>query len=239
MTEDVVLRHVHVIEEQLAGVRATHAQLVELVAAAKACPFALDDERSDAMGALFQIGLGIDDVGVGVGPVGDPRLAAVEHIVVAAFVGAQFHRHHVRPGIGFAHRQGADVLAADQLGQVLGLLRRRAVTVDLVDAQIGVGTVGQRNRGRGAADLFHRHYVCQITQARAAVFFRHGDAEQAHVAELAPHVGWEQVVVVDLRGARGELGGCEGAHLVAKHVDGLAQGEVQAGVMHARAPCCS
>ena len=27
--------------------------------------------------------------------VGDPGLAAVEHVMIAAFVGAQLHRHHV------------------------------------------------------------------------------------------------------------------------------------------------
>lgn len=79
----------------------------------------------------------------------------------------------------------------------------------------------------------------QVAQASAAVLFRYGDAQQAHVTELAPHVGGEQVVVVDLRGPWGQFSGDEGAHLVAEHVDGLAQGEVQGGVMHAGAPSCS
>lgn len=81
--------------------------------------------------------------------------------------------------------------------------------------------------------------MSQVAQAGAAVLFRHRDAQQAHVAEPAPHVGGEQVVVVDLRGAWGQLGGDKGTHLVAEHVDGLAQGEVQGGVMHAGAPSCS
>ncbi|MOA32446.1 hypothetical protein D3C78_1536660 [compost metagenome] len=67
--------------------------------------------------------------------------------MVAALFRAQFHRHHVGTGIGLAHGQGADVLAADQLGQVLELLLMGAVAVDLVDAQVGVGAVGQRHRG--------------------------------------------------------------------------------------------
>ena len=239
LAEDVFFRHFDAVEEQLAGVGAAHAELVELVAAAEAFPVALDDERGDAVGALVQVGLGVDHVGVGVGAVGDPGLAAVEHVVVAAFFGAQLHRYHIRAGVGLAHGQGANVLAADQLGQVFELLLVGAVAVDLVDAQVGVGAVRQGHRSRGAADLFHRHHVGQVAQAGAAVFFRHGDTQQAHVAELAPHVGGEQVVVVDLRGTRRQFGGDEGAHLVAEHVDGLAQGEVQAGVMHVRAPSCS
>ncbi|MCY1423264.1 hypothetical protein D9M71_389720 [compost metagenome] len=73
----------------------------------------------------------------------------------------------------------------------------------------------------------------QVTQTGAAVFFRDGDAEQAHVAELAPHVGGEQVVLVDLRGARRQFSGDEGLDLVAEHVDGFAQGEVQGRITHA------
>ncbi|MNE51702.1 hypothetical protein D3C80_1463410 [compost metagenome] len=158
--------------------------------------------------------------------------------MVATLLGAQLHRHHVGTGVGFTHGQGTDVLAADQLGQVLGFLLGVAVAVDLVDAEVGVGAVGEGDRGRAAADFFHGHHVGQVAQAGAAVFFADGDAEQAHITELAPHVGGEQVVLVDLRGAGCQLGSHKGLHLVAQHVDGFAQGEVQGRVMHAGTFCC-
>jgi hypothetical protein len=44
----------------------------------------------------------------------------------------------------------------------------------------------------------------KVAHAAAAEFGRHGDAEQAHLAQLAPQVGREQVVVVDLA-ARGAI----------------------------------
>ncbi len=72
----------------------------------------------------------------------------------------------------------------------------------------------------------------EVTQTCAAVLLRHGDAEQAHVTEFAPHVGGEQVVVVDLRGARGDLIGDEGLHLIAQHVDGFTEGEIQGWIAH-------
>ncbi|MNZ67304.1 hypothetical protein D3C78_855480 [compost metagenome] len=78
----------------------------------------------------------------------------------------------------------------------------------------------------------------QVAQAGTAVFFADGDAEQAHVAEFAPHVGGEQVVLVDLRRARCQLCRNEGLHLVAQHVDGFAEGEVQGWIMHAGTFCC-
>jgi len=76
----------------------------------------------------------------------------------------------------------------------------------------------------------------QVTQAGAAVFFGHGNAQQAHVTELAPQVGGEQVVTVDLSRARRDLLGHEGLHLVAQHVDGFTEGEVQGRVTHGQAP---
>ncbi len=184
------------------------------------------------MGSLVQVGLGVDHVGVGVRAVGDPGLAAVEHEAIALAVGAQLHRHHVGASIGLAHGQRADVFTGDQLGQVFRLLLRRAVAVYLIDAQVRMRAVGQPHRGRAAADFFERDDVGQVAHAGAAVFLVYGDTEQAHVAELAPHVAGKEVVAVDGFGAGRQFVGHETAHLVAEHVDGFTEGEVEAGVVH-------
>ncbi len=189
------------------------------------------------MRALVQVGLGVDHAGVGVRAVGDPGLAAVEHVAVAALLGAQLHGDHVGAGIGFAHGQRADVLATDQLGQVAGLLLGVAVAVDLVDAQVRMRAVGQGHRGRAAADLFHRHHMGQVAEAGATVFFGDGHAEQTHLAEFSPHVRREQVLLIDGFGARSNLGSDEGLHLLAQHVDGFTEGEIEAGVVH-EPPAC-
>ena len=189
----------------------------------------LDQEGGDAARAGVRIGLGIDHQHVGIGPVGDPHLAAVQHVAVAALLGARAHAHHVGAGARLAHRQRADMLAGDQLRQIAPLLRLGAVAADLVDAEIGMRAVGQPDRGRGAADLLHRHDMLEIAHAGAAVFLLDGDAEHAERAELAPEVGGEVVVAVDGGGARRDLVGGEGLDLVAQHVGGLAEVEVQAG----------
>jgi hypothetical protein len=87
-----------------------------------------------------------------------------------------------------AHGQGADVLAGDQLGQVAALLIVVAVAPDLVDAEVGVGTVAQADRGRGTADLLHGDAVLQIAHAGAAQLLLDRDAEQAEGAQLGPEV---------------------------------------------------
>ena len=96
-------RDFNVIEDQFAGIGATHAQLVQLRPAGKAFPVALDNECGDAMGALFRFGLGIDHIDVGIGAVGDPHLGAIEHIVVTALLGPQLHADHIGAGVGLAH----------------------------------------------------------------------------------------------------------------------------------------
>src|SRR5690606_41940896 len=67
-----------------------------------------------------------------------------------------FRSDDVGAGVGLRHGQGADVFAADQLRQVFLLLFFGAVAVNLVHAQVGMGTVREANGGRGAADFFHR-----------------------------------------------------------------------------------
>jgi hypothetical protein len=151
-------------------------------------PF-LDQEGGDAARAGLRVGLGVDHQNVRVRAVGDPHLVAVQHVAVAALVGAQAHGHHVAARARLGHRQRAHVLAGDQPRQVAALLLLRAVAADLVDAEVGVRAVGQADRGRGAADLLHGHHVLEVAHAGAAVLLLHGDAEDAEVAELAPEVG--------------------------------------------------
>ena len=83
-----------------------------------------------------------------------------------------------------------------------------------------------------AVYLFHRHDVREVTQLGAAVFLFHRHAMQAQFAELGPEVVREQVVAVDLGRARRDFRGDEGLDGVAQRIDGVAQVEVQAGIVH-------
>ena len=85
----------------------------------------LDDERRDPLRPRRRIALAIDHQRVGVRPVGDPVLRAVQHIPVVPLLRPQPHRHHVRPRPRLRHGERPDMLARDQPRQVLRLLRRR------------------------------------------------------------------------------------------------------------------
>ena len=231
-TENVFLRHFAVFEHQLAGVGAAHAQLVQLLGAGETGEVALDDKGGDAARAGVRFGLGVDHIGVGIGAVGDPHFVAVEHVAVAFFVGAQAHAYHVGAGAGLAHGERADVLAADQFGQVLLALGVVAVQVDLVHAQVGVGAVGEADGRGGPGDFLHHQGVGQIAQAGAAVFLAHGDTQHAQIAELLPQLVGEQVVLVHARGDRCDLLAGEGAGAVLQRGEGVVELKIQAAVKH-------
>ena len=147
--------------------------------------------------------------------------------MVAGVFGAEFHGDDVGTGVGFGHGQGADVFTADELGQVVLLLLVGAVAVDLVNAQVGVRAVRESHGCRGTADFLHGDDVCEVAHAGAAVGFVNGNTQQTHVTELFPQVVGEQVVMVDGFGAGGDFTGGKAVDLLAQHVQGLAEAEVE------------
>jgi len=196
-----------------------------------------DQEGRDAACAQLRLALGIDHQGVGVGAVGDPHLGAVEQVIAAFVFGLELHAQDIRARAGFGHGQGTDVLAADQLGQVLGALLGGAVALDLVDAQIGMRAVGETHAGRCAGNFFHRNHVRQIAHVGTAVFLAHGDAQHAQVAHLAPQVHRELVVAIDFGGAGGDFGLGKVTHRVAQGIDVFTKLEIQARqVVHGMSP---
>jgi hypothetical protein len=66
MAEDVFCGDEDVFEDELAGVGAAHAELVELLCDAEAWGGGFEDEGGDAFGGGRGLGFGVDDYGVGV-----------------------------------------------------------------------------------------------------------------------------------------------------------------------------
>eukprot|EP00123_Amoebidium_parasiticum_P000743 comp11632_c0_seq1/m.6138 comp11632_c0_seq1/g.6138 ORF comp11632_c0_seq1/g.6138 comp11632_c0_seq1/m.6138 type:complete len:307 (+) comp11632_c0_seq1:463-1383(+) len=93
----VLLGHLAVLENQLTRVGPPHAQLVELLGSAEPLETLLDEECGDTALVCLHVGLCIDHKGVGIGPVGDPELVAVEHIAVPLLLSTQLHGHDVGP----------------------------------------------------------------------------------------------------------------------------------------------
>ena len=98
------------------------------------------------MRAGARISFGVDDHDIGVGTVRHPHLASVQNITIAALHRAKPHVRDVGSGARLRHRQRADVATRDEIRQISPLLFVRAVTMDLIDAEIGMGAVGQSDR---------------------------------------------------------------------------------------------
>lgn len=96
-----------------------------------------------------------------------------------------------------ANQKKRDRLATpDELGQVLLLLRGVAIAHNLVDAQVGVGAVAQGNGAASPRELLHNNGMVEVAHLRATVLGRGRDAQQAHVAQLAPELAQLSEVVV-------------------------------------------
>ena len=119
------------------------------------------------------------------------------------------------------------MLAGDQLGQEAALLLVAAVTADLVDAEVGMGTVGETDGGRGAAQLLDRNDMLEIAQSRPAILLLDGDAVQAQLAHPGPQLARKAVGLVDLGGDRRHLGRREALDLLAQRVGSLAKAEIE------------
>src|SRR5699024_7175417 len=115
--------------------------------------------------------------------------------------------------------------------KVFFALRVVAVVEDVVHAQVGMRAVGQADGAGGARDFFHGDEMRQISHARPAVRVRHGDAEQAHVAEFLPQVGRKEVVTIDGFGARRNFLFGKSVHAFAQHVDVVTEGEWAHGLL--------
>ena len=151
-------------------------------------------------------------------------------------LGPQLHADHVGPGPGLGHGERAQVFAGNQPGQEPRLLVRRAVAVDLVDAKVGMGAVGQRHRGRGAGDFLHRHAMREVAHGGTPVVRVRRNAEQTELAHLRPQVAGEFVGFVDLGGARRDLVLRKAENHVAQGLDLVAQGKGHAGGEHSGPP---
>ena len=125
--EHVLLGDLHVLEEDLGGVRGADAQLVLVAAHAYALVVAADDEAGEAV-----IGLGEHGVDVGDAAVGDEALLAVEDETVTLVLGGRLDGRDVAAGLGLgqAERGELGVLLVAEPGQPLLLLLLGAGDLD-------------------------------------------------------------------------------------------------------------
>src|SRR4051794_41195998 len=91
LAEQVLGRHLDVVERDRGGVGGALSELVLLLVDRHAVPLALDDERADALVARVLVGLFVDGVVVGVAAVRDEALRAVQDVLVTLLYRRRSH----------------------------------------------------------------------------------------------------------------------------------------------------
>ena len=200
LTQLTVFRDAAILEDKLGGGAAADTHLLLLLADAEAGVGLLDDEGADALGAEALVGHGDDDEHVGVAAVGDENLAAVEHPLVAVEDSGGLLTGGVGTGVGLGEAEGADPLAAGELGQVLHLLLLGAGLKDGGGAEAGVGGEDDARGGADAAELLDGHAVHDVGAAGTAVLRGDGDAHQADLGHLLNGLHGETLLLVDFGG---------------------------------------
>ena len=145
------------VEEQLAGRRGVHAHLLERLGLLEPVHAAVEHERQHRLVAAVEAGavveLGVDDDRVGVRPVGDEGLLAVEHELVTVGLDRRTHpAEGVRAGVGLGDRPGADLLEGHQVARPALALLDGAVGVDGAGGQPD----GDADRGGDAHRDLHQ-----------------------------------------------------------------------------------
>ena len=118
------LRHAHVVEEQLRGVAAVHADLVDLLPR-DAGRVHRHHDQALVLVRRAVAGVGQQAAPVGLHAVGDPHLAAVDDVVAAIAARRGLHRRHVAAAAGLADAQAGDHVAGDRRRQELACAARR------------------------------------------------------------------------------------------------------------------
>ena len=119
------------------------------------------------------------------------------------------------------------MLAADQLGQVLGFLRLSAVAVDLVHTQIAVRAIGQAHGSTGTRNFLHRNHVGEIAHIGSAILLRDGDAQHSQLTKLAPYIHGELVSTINFSRTRRNLALRKVTHGIAQRINIFTELKVQ------------
>ena len=187
-----------ILENQFGTIDGVIAEFLELLTRSE--PVALGrDEQAHAFVARVGLRVSFDEQGetAAVDAVRNPRLGAVDDIVVAVTDGCGTDRLQVGPRVRLGQREAAANFAAGEFGQPLRLLSRRTKAFDGArHDKMRVENAGNRHPIR--CDMRHNFRIGDGGQAETAIFLSDGRAEQPHFGHLGDEFGGPDVTVVVL-----------------------------------------
>ena len=207
LADEGVLRHPHLVEDELAGRERPEAVLVLERMRGHALGVGIDDEGADALAARLLVGSEVGEGEVVARDVeeADPHLRAADHVVVAVPPAGRVHVGDVgaRPRLG--HAGAGEDLAAGERREVALLLLLGPVGEDRVADEAA------RERERAGddvavpRDLLHQRGVRDVVETGAAVLDGDDAAGEAERAGLLDELLREALGAVVLGDPRGDL----------------------------------
>src|SRR5581483_3357039 len=183
LADEVLLRHAHVVEEDL--VEVVVVRHVDERTDGDAWGLHIDDEVTNAL-VLRRVGVRAREQDHVLGDVraGGPDLLAVDDVVVAVLDGPRLHGGEVGAGAGFGEALAPDVVALDDAREVLLLLLLGAVEDDGRAGPAGADAEVAPAWRAGERHLLREDELLHDGHAGAAVLLRPGRGDPAAVGEL-------------------------------------------------------
>ncbi len=228
LAEQVFHGDLAVLENHFRGIAGAQAEFVFLLPRTEALGSLLDHERRKSVRVRRFIRHGDDDHHVGVMSVGDERLAAVQHPLIALADGRAARASGVGAGTGFGESPAADPFAGREFGNVLPALLFVAGDEDVVRAERGMCSYDDADRSVDARELLDGDDVLDVAHARAAEFGGKNGAQQAETAEFLDGLHGKARGFVPLHDVRGDLFFGEFADAAAQVVLLVGKLEIQA-----------
>ncbi|MCY1347242.1 hypothetical protein D9M69_333480 [compost metagenome] len=185
LAQAVAGRHTHLVEEQLCGVLALEADLLQQTPLGETLSLLFDADQRQLLGRWIELGGGHHQPGVAA--IGDEGLLPGNDVIFAIAARQGAHRAQVAADARLAHGDHADQLAADHARQPLLLLLLGAIgdNVGRNDLRVGGETHGG---GIGPRQFLDHHCGVAEIATGTAIFLRHCGAQQAKLAGLQPDV---------------------------------------------------
>ena len=198
------LLQLHVLEDDVGGVRGPLAHLVLLLAHRHPGRLAVDHEAGDALVALGPLQAGEHGVEVGHAAVGDPALLSGQHEIVAHLAVAALHAGHVRPGVRLGAAVGGEDRGGQQPAEVLLLLLVGAGDDERHGPQ-RVARHGGVDPHAAVGDLLHQQAVVQAGQPQPAELGGQLAVHQAGLPGPLADLVRELALFVEVPGDRDDL----------------------------------
>src|SRR5580704_12692909 len=182
--EQILRGDAAIAENYLGSVAGAHTQLVFFFTRAETRHAFFEDEGADSVRIFCLVGDRHGHTDVGVVTVCGEGFRAIQDPVSAVSYGSAAGTAGVGAGLGFGQGPCSQLFSLREGNEILALLLFATEFVDVVGTERIVRRHEQANGAVHTGEFLNSRGVFDVAQARAAVFLRKNDTQQAHFREF-------------------------------------------------------